>query len=698
MPDEKTTFEIALRDAVSPSLKAISRQLKEMNEVVAKDATPGTQSLDRLNRGSQLFAGTARQTVKEIAGMGSFLVGMGKGIVGTLGSVETLKQVSTALVTLGEQRVQLQMFSKDTRLSVEDIEKMQRGLERLGQTADMSKQTIAGLSTQLQELKALKESSSLFQTLEKMGGAGLAYELIKEQDYMKAIRRILEVFKKQGADQQFYLSQALKIPPSVLNEWLAAMDRAKESPKVNPQVFIDFKNHQHDLTERLENEWNIFGEHALSRFNQFFEELDKLGEIHLGEWGIHFFDGIDKILQQDYKDAQALLHLYQTLQEKLQPKAVNKALGDAVRNVLRGKRSGNRWDEDFGALEEQRKRLQKEDNKLLNDIRDVLKRMELGLAAGASAIGNALVGSAEAAPVYRPGVGPGAQRGDVSTTDTTSNDGKGELPPQPSPSGGETKIAEQSGHPYYLKGTVELGGKTYHYGSGGQGAGAIPYGDYPINIGKGDIGPIGQRIGSVATLGGPSGTFTGGGHRWAGVQIHRAFSDNLDRLYTLGCFSIAASEWPKFKQQLLEENAKHPEGLTLHVGRDGMASITPRGSTVELLPAHARDPTSTARPAVHPDLDPAAFDRIPKTDIAAMAAAARAATAAEKKTATSDSELESARNTLDMSEAIKKNKGASIKFNFNNVPSGTKTNAEADGMFTHVEVSHSKALEEDLTK
>jgi hypothetical protein len=80
------------------------------------------------------------------------------------------------------------------------------------------------------------------------------------------------------------------------------------------------------------------------------------------------------------------------------------------------------------------------------------------------------------------------------------------------------------------------------------------------------------------------------------VQIHTAFSDQLDYLRTKGCFSIAQSEWPAFKQKLLEENAKTPGGLQLSVGRDGMASITARGKPDrDLVPAHASNPASSKR-------------------------------------------------------------------------------------------------------
>jgi hypothetical protein len=164
---------------------------------------------------------------------------------------------------------------------------------------------------------------------------------------------------------------------------------------------------------------------------------------------------------------------------------------------------------------------------------------------------------------------------------------------------GGYSLADQKGHQYYEHGGVTLGGQTYHWGSGGGGAGAIEYGTYNINVatpygGKGQLGPVGNRIGSVATLGGLGGTYKGS-HDWEGVQIHRAFNDNLDKLYTAGCFSIKASEWPKFKQHLIEEGRKHPEGLQLTVGPNGMASITSRGSGQELVPSKARDAANDDR-------------------------------------------------------------------------------------------------------
>jgi hypothetical protein len=112
--------------------------------------------------------------------------------------------------------------------------------------------------------------------------------------------------------------------------------------------------------------------------------------------------------------------------------------------------------------------------------------------------------------------------------------------------------------------------------------GSTPYGTFPVNIGKGDIGSIGQRIGSIATVGGLGGVIPDPrypGHPRAGIQIHAGFSNNLDKLYSEGCFAIAPRDWPAFKAQLLKEAQNGP--LSLTIGRDGRATIFHTDSTTK---------------------------------------------------------------------------------------------------------------------
>jgi Phage tail lysozyme len=273
---------------------------------------------------------------------------------------------------------------------------------------------------------------------------------------------------------------------------------------------------------------------------------------------------------------------------------------------------------------------------------------------------------------------------------------------------GKTQIGDQAAHHYYESGTVTVGGQKFHWGSGGAGAGALPFGTYPVNIGKGDIGPVGQRIGSVATLGAPGGEFTGGGHHWSGVQIHRAFSDRLDHLYTRGCFSVSASEWPAFKQKLLEENAKTPGGLNLTVGPNGMASITARGSGHDLVPTHASDPSSPKRwgglrrpphgamAGVKAGILP--FGESPNAkELRKMGGGSINLHRPHREPATgkvSDSLLGHARQAGFVGAPLnhKVTGSASVDIRLANFPKGTITKTSGDGMFKQVKLSRGRSM------
>ena len=184
-------------------------------------------------------------------------------------------------------------------------------------------------------------------------------------------------------------------------------------------------------------------------------------------------------------------------------------------------------------------------------------------------------GSFGGANVIRASLGPsGGPRGGRSSASAAN-------PMGDQAAGGPMSVEpNQSDRPSHTQGTVTVGGQTFGWASGGMKRGSIPFGDYPVNIGKGDIGSIGKRIGSIATLGGRGGVIPDPkypGHPRVGVQIHPGSSNLLDRLYTEGCFGIEPAQWPAFKKALLDEAKKGP--LTLHIGRDGKATILPRADT-----------------------------------------------------------------------------------------------------------------------
>jgi hypothetical protein len=59
------------------------------------------------------------------------------------------------------------------------------------------------------------------------------------------------------------------------------------------------------------------------------------------------------------------------------------------------------------------------------------------------------------------------------------------------------------------------------------------------------------------------------------MVLHGTSSDDLDRMYTLGCFGIRHSEWPKFKQDLAAYKAAHGgQSPYINIAPDRTLTIT----------------------------------------------------------------------------------------------------------------------------
>ena len=179
--------------------------------------------------------------------------------------------------------------------------------------------------------------------------------------------------------------------------------------------------------------------------------------------------------------------------------------------------------------------------------------------------------------------------------------GGGAVIPPGTEAGGATPGQKPEDIPMHLQGTIEMEGKHYRYGSGGGGRGATPPGSYPIHLaqeygGKGQLGPLGRgQLGSIATVGDVTGSFKDPRYATprAGVQIHKATSERLDKLYSAGCFAIAKEDWPAYKEHLIDMHRRTPGGLRIDVGKDGRAQIVARGTKI---PTPGAETGTTAGP------------------------------------------------------------------------------------------------------
>ena len=125
--------------------------------------------------------------------------------------------------------------------------------------------------------------------------------------------------------------------------------------------------------------------------------------------------------------------------------------------------------------------------------------------------------------------------------------------------------------PQYQHGTGTIGGIPFHWGSGHPGQSwSIPYGDYPVTP-NAPVGSWAQSAGAIPIANNVIPDPQLGRNR-IGIMIHSGSGDDLDKLYTAGCFRVAQSEWPSVRAEILSEAKSGP--LYLHVAPGGVAAFT----------------------------------------------------------------------------------------------------------------------------
>jgi hypothetical protein len=400
-------LEILLRDSITPGLRSIARELRALNRV-AKES--GDESAGHIDKTSKSFGGLADSSstaLRSMTAMGSYVIGFGKAVLGIGGAIESIKRLSEGLNEFATNRVQLSMFAQDTKFATDDIGEMRGAMLRMGVEAKTADTYIANLSTKLQELRAFREGSTLFQDLEKMGSVGneLGKKLlgdVKVDDYKKALDDILDFYKTQGPEVQFYISQTLGIPQSVLQNLQQYRELVEDTFEGDEEAAKKYVANRALFFERLESEWNRFASHALDSINKVSDGLAKDTEDKrwLSTFFIEGWDQFTKTLEQDKKDITDIIDLVsktsaqaKSAWDKMHPDEVKKSLQESVGKVTEAPQTGPKeaadrlrdafakvagggatFQERFSVLDELK--LQQEDTKLLTDIRDSLMRME----------------------------------------------------------------------------------------------------------------------------------------------------------------------------------------------------------------------------------------------------------------------------------------------------------------------------------
>jgi hypothetical protein len=552
---------------------------------------------------------------------------LGLGFAGVAGTLATFV---AGLKNLGGGIAELTRLSTETKISIDKMRELESVGRRVGISSEQMRASFRGFGEEMDKLrKGVGGSESLSAWFGRAGIGWAANELRGIKDVNKQLDYVLELVDKiENPRDKRRVLERLQLPPNLAQIPRAERQRAiEEYRKAVGPLDKQTKESAHRFEEAMLNlalAWEVFT-----------KRLAENGGL----------DAMSALLETVAANSKTFADNISTA-----AKALRFLFGGNV--IKPGEASGG------GGLKRQSAPGPGGDDpaKVIKTgtsegVVDAFKKLALDMG------GDGAGGTFGGAPVIRASLGPSGGGGGGGGGGQRGPGGPGgdpaAAPGGVSPGGGGS-APNQGDRPGYIGGTVKIGGKTFHWGSGGGGRGSIPYGDFPVNVGPGaGIGAIGQRIGSIGTIGRPGGEIDDPkypGRPRTGIQIHPSSGAMLDRLYTQGCFGVPRSEWPAFKKILLEEAAKGP--LMLHIGRDGKAEILGK----EEFEARKKVPLPRSRPAELPDKDetpPPPRERL--------------------REAAND-------------EPGKVEGAAKVRVDLNGFPRGTKATAASSGVFNEVEL------------
>jgi len=482
MPTRQEELEIALRDSITPGLKQIALGLRELNKAAREGMEGSAQETDKLRQSVDRLAESSRNALRDVQNLSNRILDIGKTILGVGGAYSAITQLTKSLTELATTRVQLEMFAQDTRITAEGIETMRGAMSRMGVEAKTADGYIASMSNKLQQLAAMREGSQLFQELEKMGPGGvkLARDLMSETDVNKQIHKIIEVFKTQSPQVQYYLAQMLGVPQSVLLNLSEYEKKVGEVLKVSAEIAQKYVDNQKELLENLDAEWTVFGAHALEKLNRWYEEISGGKELAnkkhpVAEWFKNQFDLLEKDVRTTITEVKELYALFEDIMkwgdwviEKWKQfrgtseKQVTerKEAGESDALALGQAAAGDVPDKGSAAAIEQQ-RLGDENIELLTSIKDSLLRIEAptGATGGMGGAGLQRWGG----PMQASGGGFRPQRG---TGIPRSSKYEGESQPASTEAG----VIDRSRFAKELAGNPELRDKVLAISAGEQGS------------------------------------------------------------------------------------------------------------------------------------------------------------------------------------------------------------------------------------
>jgi hypothetical protein len=397
-------------------LSFLSELTKKFADLKKEMVSVGDQSGIGLHKASDetdRFGKTVELHTKHIEGMKNETAGLVGLLRGPVGIVGLLAGAGQAMASFSQSQLQLRNFATDVGISASAIQRMRVQLSAAGIDAKTADQQISALTSKLDSIKTLTTASPVYKDI-AANDPILAKQLLDAErvgNRLKSIQLIQEKLNEPGAPRsKLYLQDKLGINASTAQA-LGKDTKGLVMPWVYDEKVLEKANKDWtNLTTTMSNVWGYTLMGMVGQTNEFVENTKR--EIR----------ALREFFKQDITGPKGILPSTEEI----------KGLFSSGNNTF-NERFGEWGDADEGALPKNARprsfsaegtqkdelELQKDSNKTLQDIRDLLGGDKEGIWGGGGSRGGGYPGSSGAGTPGTPARGGTGADGHVPET---SND------------------------------------------------------------------------------------------------------------------------------------------------------------------------------------------------------------------------------------------------------------------------------------
>lgn len=440
MPDNQVEIEVALRDSASSVLKDIGRQIDIVSKKMADTGKTGVEAFDRIKKSAQSSREDTAKSNASLTGMSGIMSSMAKTLLSPIGLAAGFVAVERALGRFAGERVQLQAMTADVGMTTGGITVMQRTLARMNLSAGEAQGVIQNLGGQVKELATYKVDSELFGNLVKMGEGEFAKKLLataESGDFDAAVKMMIhkygDISKRSSALATYYARNVIHENEYVLKSYEKTSEGVEASYEMNYEESQKYLDKQEEIHNRFATAVTKTVEVVLTGLNEMDTGFSSLANKIRDFVGLDYFKAVPQkpgqsvapeIRNETTRIQMGLPALIQGPQQQQRlegrqaggPAFGGRAyvVGERGPELFVPSQSGQVMMASFSRSDITVKEMsdtEKESNRTLHDVLDVLKKMDDPVGYGGAAGGAPGGGGSGGFPPGIRGGGGGASSG-----------------------------------------------------------------------------------------------------------------------------------------------------------------------------------------------------------------------------------------------------------------------------------------------